>query len=93
MPTFEGVINDLRAQIKAVAKQVDDAKKERNQAPINDKENRGEVMADLTLSYRHLEDASMRLGKVLQYLNGGESVYDSNVVGHPEGESEPERVK
>lgn len=28
------------------------------------------------LAYRHLEDASMRLGKVLQHLDGGVSVYD-----------------
>ncbi len=28
------------------------------------------------LTYRHLEDASMRLGKILQHLDGGVSVYD-----------------
>jgi hypothetical protein len=28
------------------------------------------------LAYRHLEDASMRLGKVMQALDGGVSVYD-----------------
>lgn len=32
-----------------------------------------EVFANLMLSYRHIEDASMRLGKVLQALNGGVS--------------------
>jgi len=35
-----------------------------------------EVMPNLTLAYRHLEDAAMRLGKVMQALDGGTSVYD-----------------
>mgnify|MGYP001566973605 FL=1 len=44
--------------------------------PENDVEMRGEVLANLTLAYRHLEDARMRLGKVLQARDGGVSVYD-----------------
>lgn len=39
-----------------------------------------EVYANLTLAYRHLEDASMRLGKVIQALDGGVSVYDKDQV-------------
>lgn len=35
-----------------------------------------EVPANITLAYRCLEDASMRLGKALQALDGGVSVYD-----------------
>ena len=35
-----------------------------------------EVRANIMLSYRHLEDARMRLGKVIQALEGGTSVYD-----------------
>lgn len=35
-----------------------------------------EVIANTMIAYRHLEDASMRLGKVLQALDGGVSVYD-----------------
>ena len=35
-----------------------------------------EVFANLMLAYRHLEDASMRMGKVLQANDGGISVYD-----------------
>lgn len=37
---------------------------------------RGEVIANLMLTYRHLEDASMRLGKAIQHIDGGISVYD-----------------
>lgn len=36
---------------------------------------RGEMIANLMLSYRHLEDARMRLGKVIQAYDGGVSVY------------------
>ncbi len=35
-----------------------------------------EMLANITLAYRHLEDACMRLGKVIQAYNGGVSVYD-----------------
>lgn len=41
---------------------------------------KGEVIANVTLAYRHLEDASMRLGKALQALDGGESVYDKETT-------------
>lgn len=35
-----------------------------------------EAIANLTLAFRHVEDASMRLGKAIQALDGGVSVYD-----------------
>jgi len=40
----------------------------------------GEAIANVTLAYRHLEDASMRLGKAIQVLDGGVSVYDREQV-------------
>lgn len=39
-----------------------------------------EVVANITLAYRHLEDASMRLGKAIQAIDGGVSVYDKSQV-------------
>lgn len=36
----------------------------------------GEVAANISLAYRHLEDASQRLGKAIQAADGGVSVYD-----------------
>lgn len=39
-----------------------------------------EAFANVMLTYRHLEDASMRLGKVLQALDGGVSVYDKETT-------------
>jgi hypothetical protein len=35
-----------------------------------------EMKANLMLSYRHLEDARMRIGKVLQAEDGGVSILD-----------------
>jgi hypothetical protein len=35
-----------------------------------------EAIANVMLAYRHMEDAIMRLGKVIQALDGGVSVYD-----------------
>ena len=35
-----------------------------------------EIKANIMLSYRHLEDARMRLGKAMQAKDGGISVYD-----------------
>ena len=36
----------------------------------------GEMKANIMLAYRHLEDAVMRMGKVIQAHDGGVSVYD-----------------
>jgi hypothetical protein len=83
MPTFEVVIDTLRQEIKALAKKIKNLKESRQSGEPEKLEDIGEVIANLMLSYRHLEDASMRLGKVLQARAGGISTYDSNVVGDP----------
>lgn len=36
----------------------------------------GEMKANIMLAVRHLEDARMRFGKVLQYSGDGVSIYD-----------------
>jgi len=36
---------------------------------------KSEMIANLKLAYRHLEDARMRLGKVIQAYDGGKSCY------------------
>jgi hypothetical protein len=38
--------------------------------------NKGECIAHAMLALRHIEDARMRIGKVIQYADGGVSVYD-----------------
>jgi FtsZ-binding cell division protein ZapB len=78
-------VDSLRIEIKEVARKVKALTESLKAAPkSNDPERAAmdsEVIAQSILSYRHLEDASMRLGKVKQYNNEGESVYDKNVVG------------
>jgi len=64
-------INAARAEIKATAAAVLALK-----GAMTD----GEAIANVMLAYRHLEDASMRLGKVLQALDGGVSVYDKRTT-------------
>ena len=81
--TFKEKVDATRRQIKVIAARVDELKKEKAQSENAQGENTGEVMANLTLSYRCLEDGSMRLGKVLQHLNGGDSKYDHSAVGDP----------
>ena len=76
MTTFAGVVSEIRGAIKAVAKNTLSLKEHSLARPDDDGENKGEVIANLMLCYRHLEDASMRLGKVLQAYDGGVSVYD-----------------
>ncbi len=41
--------------------------------------NKGEMLANIELAYRHLEDASMRFGKVIQAYEGGKSPLDNSL--------------
>ena len=36
----------------------------------------GEAKANIMLAYRHLEDARMRVGKIVQQIQGGVSKFD-----------------
>jgi hypothetical protein len=67
-------INSARRQIKAVALAVQELR------TALDPRYAPETIANVTLAYRHLEDASMRLGKAIQALDGGTSVYDREVT-------------
>ena len=75
--TMEEVCNNGREAIGKLAKLIKLAKV--NSFFGNEQEypdQHGEMLANLTLAYRHLEDARMRLGKVIQAKDGGASVYD-----------------
>jgi hypothetical protein len=61
----------LRREIKPLAEKV---------VKLGDHDAPGEALANVMLAYRHLEDASMRLGKAIQALDGGVSVYDKTQV-------------
>jgi hypothetical protein len=43
---------------------------------IDEEPDYDEMVANIELAYRHLEDARMRLGKALQAAEGGYSRYD-----------------
>jgi hypothetical protein len=64
-------INGLRGAIKDTAAEV---------LALKHGTTDGEARANIMLAYRHLEDASMRLGKVIQALDGGVSVYDKRTT-------------
>jgi hypothetical protein len=64
-------LEELRREIKAIAESL---------WSLRGPDVAGEAMANITLAYRHLEDASMRLGKGIQVLDGGISVYDKTQV-------------
>jgi hypothetical protein len=67
-------INEARAEIKATAAAV---------LALKGDISTGEAVANVMLAYRHLEDASMRLGKVIQAIDGGVSVYDKRTTVGP----------
>jgi len=65
---LEAHMNSLRAQLLAIEKEA------RLTAEFVD----GEAHAQAWLAVRHIEDARMRLGKVIQYaVGGGVSCWDS----------------
>lgn len=75
-------LNEARKAIKAVAVEVEALRKvchpnERANplAPVA-----AETAPNIVLAYRHLEDASMRLGKAIQAEDGGVSVYDKTTT-------------
>ena len=67
MESLKDVCSRLRSEIEAMKQQV---------LPCKDIATTGEGKANVMLTYRHLEDARMRLGKVLQAEDGGVSIYD-----------------
>jgi hypothetical protein len=72
--TMIGAINELRAELKGTARDVLALKNTMNIGT------NGEAIANVMLAYRHIEDASMRLGKAIQALDGGVSVYDKRTT-------------
>ncbi len=72
-PTFKDRCGNLRNSIAILVEQLAAFKDDTNKSEIAQGENRGEVLANITLALRHAEDASMRLGKAIQAHEGGVS--------------------
>ena len=85
--TFDETLIRFRAELKELAKQIKQTKENKGKCEVNGIEDIGEVMANLTLAYRHLEDASMRIGKTIQARSGGISPYDNTAVGTPKSQN------
>jgi hypothetical protein len=70
---------ELRSEIEAVkvkVKQLADDLKSGDVVEAGDNTDKYEQIANAILAFRHLEDAKMRIGKVIQ-ATVGESVYDT----------------
>lgn len=82
MQTFTDVANELRSEIKATGKKLMAVADETKGGvwTAAKAEDWKEMIANLMLTYRHLEDASMRLGKAIQAHDGGVSVYDKDTT-------------
>lgn len=80
-----GAANDARVDLKRVAMAVDAMRDTMMDALTTvPAKQRGDAAANIVIAFRAIEDASMRLGKVMQALDGGISVYDKqSVVGAP----------
>ncbi len=66
----------LREELKPLEERILDLKNNHSVKDMHANDPRkGEVFANIMLAYRHIEDARMRLGKVIQAADGGKSVY------------------
>jgi hypothetical protein len=69
--SFIDAVKEERHYIKGVAEKVRGLHRHK-EVPFNTED----IHPNIELAYRHLEDAAMRLGKVIQAADGGKSVYD-----------------
>jgi hypothetical protein len=74
---FIKITSDIRSNILEIENGVflfkENVKDDKHELlDVSDKET---IIANLTLAYRHLEDARMRIGKAIQAYDGGQSVY------------------
>lgn len=75
--TFEGCCGAMRKQIEKDAQIVKHLKESSVfKGEQSRPEQHSEMKANITLAYRHLEDARMRIGKVLQAAGDGVSILD-----------------
>lgn len=76
-PKLENLCNEMRAECKELEKRTRALMEHRRfkseQSYLNQ---HSEMKANVMLAVRHLEDARMRFGKVLQYASDGVSIYD-----------------
>lgn len=71
---FKAKCDNLRSILKVIGADVYELKEALQFQPaFEEGQNRNEMIANLTLAFRHTEDAAMRIGKAIQASEGGES--------------------
>lgn len=73
--TLRADIATLLGAVRAIRDQATQAAQHRS--PTSAASDHSEIIANAMLAFRHLEDARMRLGKVIQAHDGGKSCYPS----------------
>lgn len=68
--------NRLRTDIRNIGEQVQRMHKCPDFNELEAHSDESEMRANIQLAFRHLEDARMRLGKVIQAKDGGVSCYE-----------------
>lgn len=86
-PEYGERLEDIRQKINQTKEDTAHLLSEKPDVPDTDlppgnlpKSNHQEIAANITLAFRHLEDARMRMGKAIQAYNGGVSCYDKREV-------------
>lgn len=76
-PTIEEIANQTRDDLKKIEKRL---RRSLTSSRYSGEQafsyQHGEMKAQTMLAVRHLEDARMRCGKILQYADDGVSIYD-----------------
>ena len=72
---FATYCKNLRAMIRTIAEEVNASHDHPVFNEAQEESDHDEMHANLTLAYRHLEDARMRIGKAVQAFDGGASAY------------------
>ena len=73
---FEQTMSHEREVLRSLGVTIHDALKHPVfQGETDGIRNETEMKANITLAYRHIEDAIMRLGKAIQAFDGGKSIY------------------
>lgn len=74
--SFMDRVVDIRSEILCIEENVTKLKDVVKDDELLPESDRSEIIANVMLAYRHLEDARMRIGKAIQAYDGGASVYD-----------------
>jgi len=73
--TFKDACFGIRSDIELIKKKVWNMRKHPGHGEISILRDGYEARENIMLAYRYLEDARMRIGKVLQAYDGGQSMY------------------